>query len=338
MSLANWLISLMWVGLTCYVLLGGADFGGGFWDLVAGRAARGARQRWLVEESIGPVWEANHVWLIFVIVLCWSAFPAVFASVTSTMYIPLTLVALGIIARGAAFAFRKASTEFGLQRLFGAAFAASSVLTPFFLGAVAGGIASERVPIGIAKGDLVTSWWNPTSVFAGVLAVVVCAYLAAVYLCADARRAQAPDLVRGFRHRAIGSAVVAGALALGGIAVLHADAPALFAGLTSTGLPLVILSIVAGLGSMALLFMDRYVLARGSAAVAVTALLWGWAAAQYPLLLPPDTTIDAAAANPAVLRVVLVSTIVGALLLIPSLAWLFMLFQHSPAASEPPRR
>src|SRR3954449_2891078 len=154
MSLADTALAVLWLGLTAYVLFGGADFGGGFWDLVAGGDRRGAAHRGLVEHAIGPVWEANHVWLIFVIVMLWTGFPSVFAAVASTMYIPLTLVALGIIARGSAFAFRKASTELGYQRIFGAAFAISSVITPFFLGTVAGGIASQRVPPGIARGDI----------------------------------------------------------------------------------------------------------------------------------------------------------------------------------------
>jgi hypothetical protein len=188
MSSADWMLAVTWVGLTLYALFGGADFGAGFWDLLAGGDVRGRPQRGLIEHSIGPVWEANHVWLIFVIVLAWTGFPPVFAAVASTLYIPLTLAAFGIIARGAAFAFRKASTELWQQRLFGAAFALSSVLTPFFLGTIAGGIASGRVPSGLARGNLLTSWWNPTSILGGVLAVGTCAYLAAVYLCADARR------------------------------------------------------------------------------------------------------------------------------------------------------
>ncbi|MDF2711564.1 MAG: cytochrome d ubiquinol oxidase subunit, partial [Nonomuraea muscovyensis] len=160
MPLAEIMLAVMWIGLTAYVLFGGADFGGGVWDLLAGGAERGARQRALVEHSIGPVWEANHVWLIFVIVLMWTGIPPVFAAVASTLYIPLTLAALGIIARGSAFAFRKVSTELWQRRLFGATFAFSSLVTPYFLGTVAGAIASGRVPPGIARGDLVSSWAN----------------------------------------------------------------------------------------------------------------------------------------------------------------------------------
>ncbi|PXY22658.1 cytochrome d ubiquinol oxidase subunit II [Prauserella muralis] len=330
MSAADWLISLMWLALTAYVLLGGADFGGGFWDLVAGGSRRGAAQRDLIEQSIGPVWEANHVWLIFVIVLCWTGFPAVFAAVASTMYIPLTLVALGIIARGASFAFRKASTQLRERRLFGAAFAGSSVLTPFFLGTVAGGIASGRVPPGIGEGGIVTSWWNPTSVLGGVLSVVLAAYLAAVYLCADARRTGSAILLRAFRLRALTSGLVAGGVALGGIVVLRYDAPVLFNGLTSltVALPVVLLSGVGGLASLGALLRGHYLAARLCAGGAVGALLWAWAVAQYPLVLPPVTAIDDVSARPEVLSVALAVSAVGAVLLIPSLIWMFVLFQR----------
>ncbi|MGA9309594.1 MAG: cytochrome d ubiquinol oxidase subunit II [Pseudonocardiaceae bacterium] len=338
MSLAQWSIAVLWIGLTLYALLAGADFGAGFWDLFAGGSQRGRPQRDLIEHSIGPVWEANHVWLIFVIVLLWTAFPTVFASVMSTLYIPLTLVALGIIVRGAAFAFRKASDQLGQQRLFGAAFALSSVLTPFFLGTVAGGIASGRVPLGLAAGDLFTSWYNPTSVLGGTIAVGIAAYLAATYLCADAMRESHSELAEAFRRRALVTGIVVGGVALGGIAVLHADAPRLFDGLTHRALPLVIVSAVAGVASLLLVLRRRYLLVRVTAAVAVTAVLWGWALAQYPYLLPPpataNVTITASAATPAVLLATLIALAVGAALLIPSLLWLFVLFQRGQRADE----
>jgi cytochrome d ubiquinol oxidase subunit II len=327
MSAAQWLLVIAWLGITMYALLGGADFGGGFWDALAGGSRRGLAQRGLIDHSIGPVWEANHVWLIFVLVLFWTCFPAVFASVTSTLYVPLTLAALGIIARGAAFAFRKTSTELWQLRLFGGAFALSSILTPFFLGTVAGGVASGRVPLGLTRGHLIRSWWNPTSILAGLLAIGTTAYLAAVYLTADARRHGSVELAEGFRRRGIVTAVITGLVVLGGVAVLHADAPRLYAGLTGRALPVAALSALAGLVSLALLIKRRYVLVRFTAGLAVAAVLWGWAVAQYPVLLPPDGTISRTAAEPGVLRATLASVIVGLLLLVPSLVWLFALFQ-----------
>jgi cytochrome bd ubiquinol oxidase subunit II len=328
MPLPEIMLVVLWVGLTAYVLFGGADFGGGVWDLLAGGSERGRPQRALVEHSIGPVWEANHVWLIFVLVLMWTGIPSVFAAVTSTLYIPLTLVALGIIARGAAFAFRKASTQLWQQRLFGATFAFSSLVTPFFLGTVAGAIASGRVPPGIAAGDLVTSWVNPTSIVSGALAVLTAAYLAAVYLTRDAERAGDAELVEQFRRRALGSGLVVGVVSAAGVAVLSADAPELYTELTTgRALPFLLIAVLSGLASLLLLWRGAYVAVRLTAAVAVTGLLWGWGLGQYPELLPGVSIADAAATD-AVLAASLGALGVGALLLVPSLWWLYATFQH----------
>jgi len=325
---AEALLALMWVGVTAYALFGGADFGAGFWDLVAGGPQRGAAQRRLIEHAIGPVWEANHVWLIFVLVMLWTGFPEAFAAIASSLYVPLTLVAVGVILRGAGFAFRKAVTGVSLERLFGATFAASSVITPFFLGTVAGAVASGRVPAGIAEAHPVRSFVNPTSVLGGVLAVVVCAYLAAVYLTADARRSDDAALVDAFRRRALVSGAVAGVVVLGGIAVLHADAPELFDGLTERGLALVVLSAAAGLVSLGCVWQRRFVAARIASAGAVTAVLWGWAAGQYPDLLTGELTIRQAAASPVTLRAVLGSLGVGAVLVVPALVGLYVVAQR----------
>jgi cytochrome d ubiquinol oxidase subunit II len=324
---ADALLGILWIGLTLYALLGGADFGAGLWDLLAGGTERGRPQRDLIEHSIGPVWEANHVWLIFVITLFWTVFPTAFAPFAATLYIPLTLAALGIIARGAAFAFRKASDEPALQRLFGAAFAFSSVVTPFFLGTIAGAVASRRVPTEIGGGDIIGSWWNPTSVTAGVLAVGTTAYLAAVYLCADARRAGADRLAEGFRRRALAAGALVGAATVAALLVVRVDAPELFAGLTGPALPVAVVSVLAGIASIALLFARRYVAVRVTAALAVTAVLWGWGVAQYPVVLP-GLSVDAAAGDPAVLSAVLWVLGIGALLLVPSLVFLFSVFQR----------
>lgn len=329
MPLAEITLAVLWIGLTAYVLFGGADFGGGVWDLLAGTTRRGKPQRDLVEHSIGPVWEANHVWLVFVIVLLWTGIPSVFAALASTLYIPLTLAALGIIARGAAFAFRKVSVEIWQQRLFGATFAFSSFATPFFLGTVAGAVASGRVPAGITQGDTVSSWINPTSLISGALAVGTAAYLAAVYLTRDAQRAGDPPLTEAFRRRALLTGVVVGALSAAGLVVLRADAPELYTRLTSgSALPLLILSVASGLVSLGLLLWGRHFLAvRLTAALAVAGVLWGWGIAQYPRLLPGVTLKDAAATD-TVLAASLGSLAVGALLLLPSLWWLYSTFQR----------
>jgi cytochrome d ubiquinol oxidase subunit II len=333
-TLAEVVLAVTWIGVTFYALLGGADFGAGFWDLFAGGARRGWAQRELIEHSIGPVWEANHVWLIFALVVLWTGFPPVFAAVMSTMIIPLTLAAFGVIMRGSAFAFRKVVDALWLKRVFGASFAASSVLTPFFLGTVAGGVATGRVPPGNARGDLITSWLNPTSLLGGTLAVGVCAYLAAVFLVRDAEREGHHQLVEQFRARALGTGVALGIIALGGIFVLRADAPRLFQGLTGRALPLVVASAVFGLVSLGLLLRRRFVAVRITAALAVVAIIWGWAAGQYPYMLEPGLTIEQAAAGRATLTAMLVSLGIGALLLVPSMTWLFVIFQreHNPHA------
>jgi cytochrome d ubiquinol oxidase subunit II len=337
MTLAELVLSVMFVGLIAYGLFGGADFGAGIWDLLAGGTRRGARQRDLIERSIAPVWEANHVWLIFVIVVLWTAFSGAFAAVASTLYVPLTLAAFGMIARGAAFAFRKSITTLGMRRFLGAAFALSSLVTPYFLGAVVGGVASGRVPAGIAAGDVVTSWVNPTSVLGGVLAVLVCAYLAAVFLCGDARREGSEDLADQFRVRALGTATLTGGIGIAGLFVLRADAPLLFDGLTGRAAPVVAVSVLAGVAALVLLVTRRFSAARAASALAVTAILVGWAVAQYPYLLLPEVTIEEAARGRATLVAMLVALVVGAVILLPALWYLYSLFQRSPSAPAAPR-
>jgi cytochrome d ubiquinol oxidase subunit II len=328
-TLAEVVLGIMFVGLIAYALFGGADFGAGIWDLLAGGTRRGAPQRAVIEHAIGPVWEANHVWLIFVLVVLWTGFPAGFTPVASTLYVPLTLAAFGMIARGAAFAFRKSITTLPMRRFLGAAFAVSSLVTPYFLGAVVGGVASGRVPQGIAKGDVVTSWVNPTSTLGGVLAVLTCAYLAAVFLCLDALRDGHPEIAEGFRLRALGTAAVTGLGGLVGLFVLRADAPQLADGLFGQALPVVALSVLAGVASIVLLVLRRYAAARVTAALAVATILIGWAAAQYPNVLLPDHTIADAAAGQPTLVAMLVTLVVGSCVLVPALVYLYRLFQRS---------
>ena len=225
--------AILFIGVTAYAIFAGADFGAGFWDLLAGGAERGDRPRAVVAHSIGPVWEANHVWLIFCLVVLWTGFSEAFASITLTLFVPLSLAALGIVLRGSSFAFRKEVTLTSSRRNFGAAFAISSVIVPFCMGAVAGAIASGRVPSGGKAGDPWDSWINPTSILGGVLAVTACAFLASVYLVNDARRLDDAEMVEYFRRRAVVMAIVTGVIATIGIFILHQDSEYLFDGLTS---------------------------------------------------------------------------------------------------------
>jgi cytochrome d ubiquinol oxidase subunit II len=319
-------LALAMLGITAYAVLGSADFGAGFWDLTAGGSRRGGRVRGMIQRSMSPVWEANHVWLIFVLVVVWTAFPVAFASIFSTLSIPLLAAALGIIFRGAAFALRGQAGTIREARALGALFASSSVLIPFCLGTVAGAIASGRVPVGNAAGDPWSSWLNPTSVLIGALGVVTGAHLAAVFLAGDSGRAGQPDLVRAFRARALASGALAGVVALGGLLVVRSDARALYDGLLSGGgLACVIVSALAGALTMALVWTQRYGLARLTAGAAVGAITVGWALAQRPYLLPGELTLDDAAASDATLAAVLIGLAAGALVLVPSLVLLYRL-------------
>jgi cytochrome bd ubiquinol oxidase subunit II len=327
---------LAMVGVTAYAVLGGADLGAGLWDLTAGGAERGGRVRGMVQRSMSPVWEANHVWMPFVLVILWTAFPVFFGSIMSTLYVPLFGAALGIILRGTAFAVRGQAATLREARALGALFATSSVLVPFFLGAALGGIASGRVPVGNALGAPFGSWLNPTSVMAGVLFVVAGAYLAAVFLAGDAARAGLPDLVEAFRRRALGAAVAAGAIAIGGLfVVVRDDARPLYDGLTSGGgLVFVLGSAAFGALTLALVWTRRLEAARWGSAAAVACVLAGWGFAQSPDLLRGRLTLDQAAANDATLTALLVSVAVGSLILIPSFVLLYRLMLRGRITHE----
>jgi cytochrome d ubiquinol oxidase subunit II len=325
-TLADACVGLIVVGMTAYFVLGGADFGAGFWDLTAGSAAHGHRLRALVQRSLGPVWEANHVWLIFVLVVAWTAFPVAFGSVMSTLYVPLLAVAAGIILRGTGYALRGEATSLSEARALGGAFAVASVVTPFFLGAAVGAISSGRVPVGNAAGSALHSWLNETSIALGVLAVLAGAYLAAVFLAADAARDGLDDLRRAFRRRALVAGVAAGAVSIGALVILRSDAPRLYDGLTSgRGLVCVLVSAAAGTATLALVWRGRHAVARYVAAVAVAAITIGWALAQSPDLLPGQLTIDQAAAPHATLVALLIAATIGIVVIAPALVALYRL-------------
>jgi cytochrome bd ubiquinol oxidase subunit II len=312
-------------GLALYTVLGGADFGAGLWQLLAGRGLHAERVREQAHRSMGPVWEANHVWLIFVLTVFWTCYPKAFGSIASTLGLALFIAALGIIFRGATYAFRAGASGPRESGVIDTIFSFSSILTPFALGAAIGGIATNRVPVGNAAGSLFSSWLNPTSIFIGVLAVVTSAYLAAVYLAADAARDGHEALERDFRLRALGAGVLGGAVAIGGIFIINADNHALFHSLLSgRALAAVIVSFVAGVATLALVYGRRYEPARYCAALAVAAIVAGWALARWPTILP-GLTIDQAAAGHDTLVWVVVCVLGGAVILFPSLAVLFRL-------------
>jgi cytochrome d ubiquinol oxidase subunit II len=321
--------AVLWAGATIYAVFGGADFGAGLWSLLAGGGDRGRRPRELIDWAIGPVWEANHVWLIFVIVVLWTGFSSAFEAIFSTLFIPLSLAALGIVLRGSGFAFQHTARRPWGRVVAVTLFGLASVLTPFFMGTVVGAVVGGRVPVGNATGNDVTSWLNPLSFVIGALFVATCAYLAAVFLVSDARRAGARDLERYFRNRALVAALVSGALAIAGLVALHQDATYVFDRLETDALALVILSVACGIGVLVLLFRGVRRGPRALAVGAVAAVIWGWAIAQYPYLLPKTLTIDQAAAPSETLTWLLAVVAVAVLLVVPSIGLLFTLVQRN---------
>ena len=333
MSRADAAAAILWVGATFYALFGGADFGGGFWDLVAGGPEQGERPRALIQRSLTPVWEANHVWLIFILVVLWTAFPPAFSAVFTTLYVPITLAALGIVLRGAGFAFRKSIEGLQGRRAAGATFALSSVLTPFFMGTVVGAIAAGNVPAA-GNGDAFSSWLEPLPLLTGAMFVATGAYLSAVFLVGDARRAGEEDMERYFVRRALAAATLAGAAAAVGLVELHAEARYVFDRLVDQGLPLVILSALGGVGLLAVLLRGGRRPLRPLAAGAVVAVIWGWGVAQFPYLLPTSLKIGEAAAPDPTLDVVFVVFGVAAVLVLPSLGLLYALSQRDMLEHE----
>jgi cytochrome bd ubiquinol oxidase subunit II len=323
------ILGIVWIGLTLYVLLGGADFGGGVWDLLAS-GSRAEEQRRLIAAAIGPVWEANHVWLIFVLTGLLSAFPSVFADLSIALYLPFSLALIGIVLRGSAFAFRShGEPESAWQRSWTRVFGVASLVTPFVLGAAAASIAGGRIRVvdGDVRADLVGSWTGLLSLFAGLFAVAICAYLAATYLTVEAVQRDEHELERDFRGRALVTGVVAGALAAIGLLLVRAEAPVLWKGMLDAGLAFAVVSALGGIVSLTAVWRGRYRVARAGAVVAVASVLFGWGVSQWPYLIVPDVTVADAAAPEATLRVVTIGFAIGGALLAPSLYLLFRIFK-----------
>jgi cytochrome d ubiquinol oxidase subunit II len=324
--------------LVLYALFGGADFGGGAWDLLA-RGPRAADRRRVIAGAIGPVWETNHIWLIAAIVILFTAFPRAFAVVCTALFIPLTIVLAGIVLRGAAFAFHAYRLhEDRSAGRWGVVFASASLVTPVFLGVVFGAISSGRIratePLAFT-GDA-TSWLSPFPISVGFLALASFSFLAAVYLIHET---EDPGLREEFRRDSLRSAAALVLLSGLTLALAAADAKEFFRALTgrSWSIPLVAAEGVATVGAIAFLARRRYPLARACAAAQVSLLLIGWGIAQYPYLVRPDVTVFSAAASPRTLRFLLGALAVGAVLLFPAIFFLFRVFKRE-AISGSPRR
>lgn len=344
-SLPDALAAIILIALNAYVLSGGADFGGGVWDLFA-TGPRREQQRELIAHAIGPIWEANHVWLILVVVLLFTCFPPAFAGLSITLHIPLTLLLIGIVLRGSAFTFRTyGGEENAVQRRWGRTFAIASVATPVLLGITIGALASDgvgavlrRLPAaGTAGGGFrelfIAPWLTPFALAVGVLTLALFAFLAAVYLTVEARDA---ELREDFRWRALAAAGAVLVAALGTLLLADAAAPRMRAGLMTSpwATPLHLATGAAAIAALWALATRRFRLARVAAAAQVTLILWGWALAQYPYLVPPALTIREAAAPRRTLTLALWALAIGAATLLPSLAYLFRVFKGRPEAFE----
>lgn len=325
------------VALILYALMGGADFGGGVWDLFA-RGPRAERQRKLVADAIAPIWEANHVWLILVIVLLFTAFPRAFAVMMTALHIPLTAMLLGIVARGSAFVFRKYDVRRdAVQRRWTRVFGLSSLVTPFLQGLCLGAIASGEIRV---SGSVVTTgffagWTSPFAIACGFFALGLFSFLAATYLTVDA--AADIEVQSDFRRRALVSGLALGPLAaIVFVVARHGGAAYMYEGLTRWWAPLLIVwtSVCAAL-ALGALWWRRFQLARIAAIGQVTLILVGWGAAQFPDLIVPDVDIHATAAPEVTLRLLAIALAVGALVLLPSLYYLFRVFKSVPNRDEP---
>ncbi len=324
-------LCLVGLGVILYAVLGGADFGAGVWEFnTALRATE--RERALIYRAIGPVWEANHVWLIFVIVVMFTAFPTAFAALRRALWLPLLLALVGIVFRGAAYAFRSHAVAAARQQeVWGAVFALASTAAPFFLGAAVGAVASGKLEVtadGRFRGDYLTGWITPLSIFNGFFTVGMCAYLAAVFLTREAFVQSDAELTSLWRRRALATGVWMGILALAGLTFVAGDAPSLWQGFRERAWFIVAASLVTGFLSLWALWGGRFRRAALGAATTVATVILGWTVAQHPWLVPPAISIDSAKAGEEVLQWVAWSIAGGMLLLLPALAYLFYLFKH----------
>ncbi|HEX8369894.1 MAG TPA: cytochrome d ubiquinol oxidase subunit II [Pyrinomonadaceae bacterium] len=323
---------IMIAALVFYALLGGADYGGGVWDLFAfGKRAK--RQRGLIAEAIGPVWEANHVWLILVIVILFTAFPQAFAAIATALHIPLTLLLIGIILRGAAFTFRTYDVQRdNVQRRWSLVFSIASIITPVLLGVTLGAIASGRIRVenGVVTTGYFNSWLAPFPFAVGFFALALFAFLAAVYLTLETKER---DLQEDFRRRALVSGVVVGLLALVVFLLAGTGAPTVRAGISRSpwAVALHLLTGASAIGAFYALWTRKYKLAQIFAAFQATLILLGWARAQFPYLIEPDVTISSAAAPPITQQLLIGALAAGAGLLFPSYYYLFRIFKSETA-------
>jgi cytochrome d ubiquinol oxidase subunit II len=322
------------LAITLYAWSGFADFGAGLWDMLAGGQAHGRRVRALIDEVITPVWEVNHVWLVFIIVLTWTAFGAAFGPIMTTLFIPLSLAALGIVLRGANFALRKDAAREGARHVTGWLFGVGSVLTPLCFGAALGAILSGRVPAD-SSGDPIGSWANWVSATIGLLAVAMGAFLSATYLIVESHRRGTPQLRQYFQIRAIAAGIVALLCGVAAAGALYADQRQMFHRLVDRSIPLLVFGVLLLALALLMAFRGRVRGLRVVAAIGIAALVWAWATAQYPYLLPFELTISAGAGATVTLQWILGWFGVAVITVIPLLVVLYTLDQRGTLGEDP---
>ncbi|HEY3857398.1 MAG TPA: cytochrome d ubiquinol oxidase subunit II [Verrucomicrobiae bacterium] len=323
------------LSLILYALMGGADFGGGMWDLLA-VGPRASRQRKAIADAIGPIWEANHVWLILVIVLLFTGFPRGFAAMMTSLNIPLTAMLIGIVLRGSAFIFRKYGSQSSLsQQRWSAVFGASSFLTPFFQGVTLGALATGEIHFenGRITTGFFAGWVTPFALACGLFALGLFAFLAATYLTVDTKGE--PDLQNDFRRRAIWSGLALAPVSLVVFITSKRGAPEMYHGLTRWWAPLLLAwTSVFAVTALTALCLRKFSIARIAAIGQVTVILLGWSLAQYPNLVTPDVTVLNGAAPEFTLRLLVLALGIGAIVLLPSLAFLFHIFKGGGTVND----
>ena len=327
----DFLLIIMLTALTLYAVLGGADFGAGVWEFTTALQATD-RERQHIYKAIGPVWEANHVWLIFVLVILMNGFPPAFAALGRALWLPLLLALCGIVFRGSAYIFRSyGQGPRGELAVWEAIFAIASTATPLFLGSAAGSIASGKLTIpdeGTSAAGFVVGWISPMTVFTGFYSVGMCAYLAAVFLTREAQHVRDDHLTTIWRQRSLSTGLWMGLLSVGGLVMVAIEAPSLAEGFMTQGWPLVVVSLICGIGSLVEIWRLNCTRAVIASSGAVTAVIWGWGISQYPTIIPPGITVSQARAPDNVLWMMLAVISLGAIFLLPALGYLFVLFKH----------
>jgi cytochrome d ubiquinol oxidase subunit II len=329
MILAYAIALLLWIAIIIYATLEGADFGGGIWDFFA-LGAKGEGIRTLTKEAIGPVWEANNVWLTYLVVGLFTAFPIVAQLLTTALFIPFVLILIGIVLRGSSFVFRSFSTHTrALSAVWGRVFSTSSIITPFLFGTIAATVASGklhmtngRMPVG-----LVAAWLTPFTIVMGLMGLALCATIAAVYLTVEAQGREKPELMEAFRLRGFIASAALAVLGIVGLILAPAEAPILWHGLLDHALWAIAIAIGLGIAMVGMLFYRRYRWARLLVILETGAIIGTWGLAQLPYIVPPDLTISGAASPPTTLTELFICTLVGMLMLIPALWFLFHVFK-----------